>query len=165
MKEKVLDAFRELGFSMEQMEGTEWYSFNYEGKTFFYLPNSDDESFLSIAIPGICDLEEDGAIKFVALIEQLNSAPKYVKAYRVKDSIWLFYERELLGEEDLPLVISRMIRHLEAASYLARNVLATLESDEEVADADDNQEDRVVTEDIETIETIETIEETEDTDN
>ncbi len=151
MKEKVLEAFRELGFQLEQVEETGWYNFNYEGKNFIYLPNSDDEEFLSISIPGIYDLEEDNIAKFVAMTEKLNSAPKYVKAYRLGDSIWLFYERELLGEEDLKLVISRMIMHLEAALYLARNFQATLDSGEEGVEADDSQEEMDLTEDVEVI--------------
>ena len=41
---------------------------------------------------------------------------KYVKAYRLGRTLWLFYERELLSEENLPQIISRMVVRLEAAS-------------------------------------------------
>ena len=54
----------------------------------------------------------------------------------------MFYERELLGGEDLPLVISRMILHLEAGLQFARKTIAEIEntvtndsSDEKVEDA------------------------------
>ena len=74
------------------------------------------------------------------------------------NSVWLFYERELFGEEDLMTVISRMILHLEAGLVFARKAMAEIEetmandsSDddtaesaeeivaEEIADAEDNE--------------------------
>lgn len=143
MKEKVLEAFNELGFQLERTEETGWYEFMYEGNHFIYFPSKDDEAFLSLSIPGIYDLEEEHIVKFVALTEKLNSSIKYVKAYKLGDSLWLFYERELLGEEDLKLVISRMILRLDAALYMARKFLLQMDeqesasADAETLDSDD----------------------------
>lgn len=131
MKEKIIEAFQELGFQLQEVEETEYYSFCYEGNNYMYLYNSEDEEFLSISIPGIFDLKDDNASIFVALEEMLNSTPKYVKTYKLSDSLWLFYERELLGGEDLKLVISRMIMHLDAALFTARKFLATIEMEDE----------------------------------
>ena len=49
------------------------------------------------------------------LMDKLNSTLKYVKANKLGDSMWLFYERELYGGEDFEKLLSRMILHLEAA--------------------------------------------------
>ena len=49
-----------------------------------------------------------------------------MKAYILGGSVWIFYERELQDSDDLPLVISRMIRHLEAALMFARKVVVEL---------------------------------------
>lgn len=125
-KENVLNTFHELGFLLEHVEGF-GYKFTYEGSNFLYLPDKEDEEFLSIALPGIYDLQDDNLATFISLTEKLNSTPKYVKAYKLGDSLWLFYERELLGGEDLKLVISRMILHLDAALCLGRQFLATAE--------------------------------------
>ena len=46
MKEKILDAFKALGFEMEELEGF-GYGFEYEGKHFLYMYNEDDEDFLN----------------------------------------------------------------------------------------------------------------------
>lgn len=142
MKEKIMKAFQELGFQLKEVEETEYYGFSYEGNNYMYLYNSEDEQFLSISIPGIYELNDENAGTFVALEEMLNSTPKYVKTYKVGDSLWLFYERELLGEEDLKLVISRMILHLDAALFTARKFIATMEMENKNETANDGNDEQ-----------------------
>ena len=157
MKKKILEAFRDLGFKLEEEEGM-GYSFNYEGLNLLYMYNENDEEFLNIALPGIVDVEEDRMLQICALLEKINSTLKYVKAYIFGNGVWLFYERELFSEEDLMTVISRMILHLEAGLAFVRKAMAEIEetmandsSDEdavdgaeeivaeEIADDDDNE--------------------------
>ena len=138
MKEKILEAFRELGFKLEEEEGM-GYCFNYEGLNLLYMYNENDEEFLNIALPGIVDVEEDKMLQICALLEKINSTLKYIKAYILGNSVWLFYERELIeqrgkktegqlcGEEDLMTVISRMILHLEAGLSFARKAMTEIE--------------------------------------
>ncbi len=75
---------------------------------------------------------------------------KYVKTYMLGNSVWLFYERELFGEEDLMTVISRMILHLEAGLVFARKAMAEIEetmtSDSSDDDTTDEAEEIVVEE-------------------
>ena len=138
MKEKILEAFKDLGFKLEEEEGM-GYCFNYEGLNLLYMYNESDEEFLNIALPGIVEVEEDKMLQICALLEKINSTLKYVKAYTLGGSIWLFYERELIGlrdnkadgqqpdGEDLTTVISRMILHLEAGIGFARKAMAEIE--------------------------------------
>ena len=126
MKEKILEAFRDLGFKLEEEEGM-GYCFNYEGLNLLYMYNENDEEFLTIALPGIVEVEDDKMLQICALLEKINSTLKYVKAYLLGNSVWLFYERELFGEEDLMTVISRMILHLEAGLVFARKAMAEIE--------------------------------------
>ena len=130
MKEKILEAFAELGFQLEQMDDF-GYGFSYEGTNFIFMPNADDEEFLNICVPGIYDLEEESPLSFIELMNKINSTLKYIKAYELGKSIWLFYERELFGDEDLAKVISRMILHLEAGLMFSRKVMAEIKSNEE----------------------------------
>lgn len=51
MKEKILEAFANLGFKLEDADGM-GYVFDYEGIRFLYMYNENDENFLSIALPG-----------------------------------------------------------------------------------------------------------------
>ena len=51
MKEKILEAFANLGFKLEDADGM-GYVFDYEGIRFIYMYNENDENFLSIALPG-----------------------------------------------------------------------------------------------------------------
>ena len=125
MKEKILEAFAELGFQLEQMDDF-GYGFSYEGTNFIFMPNADDEDFLNICVPGIYDLEEESPLLFIELMNKINSTLKYIKAYELGKSIWLFYERELFGDEDLAKVISRMILHL-----FSRKAMAEIKSNEE----------------------------------
>ena len=57
MKDKILEAFRDLGFKLEEEEGM-GYCFNYEGLNLLYMYNENDEEFLNIALPGIIEVEE-----------------------------------------------------------------------------------------------------------
>ena len=149
MKEKILEAFRDLGFKLEEEEGM-GYCFNYEGLNLLYMYNENDEEFLNIALPGIVDVEEDKMLQICALLEKINSTLKYIKAYIVGNRVWLFYERELFGEEDLMTVISRMILHLEAGLVFARKAMAEIEETMTNGSSDDTTDDaeEIATEEI-----------------
>lgn len=127
MKEKVLKTFSDLGFELEELEEF-GYSFDYEGTHYFYIPNDENEEFLDISIPGVYDMEESNNQFFYELMDNINSSIMYVKAYNFSKSIWLFYERELFGEEDLSEIISNMILHLERAKLF---VYSCIEKEEE----------------------------------
>lgn len=139
MKEKILAAFENLGFNLEDNESL-GYSFNYEGINYFYMYNEDDEDFLNISVPGIYDLEEDNRENYDALKEKINSTLKYVKAYTLGKGLWLFYERDLLGNEDLEEVIRHMILHLAAALMFARDSIEKIYNgvSDEGSDNDNN---------------------------
>lgn len=157
MKEKILEAFRELGFKLEEEEGM-GYFFNYEGLNLLYMYNESDEEFLNIALPGIVEVEEDRMLQICALLEKINSTLKYIKAYMVGNSVWLFYERELIEQReqsrtssDLMTVISRMILHLEAGLVFARKAMAEIEetmANDSSADDTAESAEEIVTEEI-----------------
>lgn len=140
MKEKILAAFENLGFNLEDTESL-GFSFNYEGINYLYMYNEDDESFLNISVPGIYDLEEDNKEKYDALKEKINSTLKYVKAYTLGKELWLFYERNLLGNEDLEEVIRHMILHLAAALMFARDSIEKIDNGESDEGSDNDNND------------------------
>lgn len=127
MKEKILEAFANLGFRLEDADGI-GYVFDYENIRFLYMLNEDDESFFTIALPGFYEYDENKPGVYCALEEKINSNLKYVKAYTLAQHMWLFYERELFGEEDLEQIIPRMILHLEAGLMFARKTIDELET-------------------------------------
>lgn len=135
MKEKILNVFETLGFQLEEMEGF-GYGFRYEGINYLFMPNEDDEEFLNIAIPAILEINEDNVHAAHMLMDKLNSTLKYVKANKLGDSMWLFYERELYGGEDLEKLVSRMILHLEAAMNFYRNAMTNIKN--ELGNSDDD---------------------------
>lgn len=140
MKEKILAAFENLGFNLEDNESL-GFSFNYEGINYLYMYNEDDEDFLNISVPGIYDLEEDNKEKYEELKEKINSTLKYVKAYTLGDSLWIFYERDLLGNEDLEEVIRHMILYLAAALMFARDSIEKIDNGESDEGSDNDNND------------------------
>lgn len=140
MKEKILAAFENLGFNLEDNESL-GYHFYYEGINFLYMYNEDDEDFLNISVPGIYDLEEDNKENYDALKEKINSTLKYVKAYTLGKGPWLFYERDLLGNEDLEEVIRHMILHLAAALMFARDSIEKIDNGESDESSDNDNND------------------------
>ncbi len=143
MKEQILNAFATMGFQLDEMEGL-GYGFRYEGINYLYMPNDDDEDFLNLAIPAIDEVTEDNTQAALMLMDKLNSTVKYVKANRLGDSIWLFYERELYGGEDFEKLLSRMILHLEAAinffHYAMESIKNEVDSSDDDTPADDTEE-------------------------
>lgn len=140
MKEKILAAFENLGFNLEDNESL-GYHFYYEGINFLYMYNEDDEDFLNISVPSIYDFEKDNKEKYEELKEKINSTLKYVKAYTLGDSLWIFYERDLLGNEDLEEVIRHMILHLAAALMFARDSIEKIDNGESDEGSDNDNND------------------------
>ena len=139
MKEKVLAAFAELGFELAPVDEF-GYSFEYENIQLLYTPTDNDEDFLNICLPGFYELNSENTMAFMELMHRINSTLKYVKTYAMGENLWLFYERELQGNEDLPQLISRMVVHLEAAFIFARKALSEIMNDDnscEVEEADE----------------------------
>ena len=135
MKEQILNVFATLGFQLEEMEGF-GYGFQYEGINYLFMPNEDDEEFLNISVPAILEINDDNLHAALMLMDKMNSTLKYVKANKLGDGLWLFYERELFGGEDLEKLVSRMILHLEAAMSFYRNAMANIKN--ELGNSDDD---------------------------
>jgi hypothetical protein len=135
MKEQILNTFATMGFLLEEMEGF-GYGFSYEGISYLYMPNDDDDDFLNLAIPAILEVTEDNTPAALMLMDKLNSTLKYVKANEFGDSIWLFYERELYGGEDFEKLLSRMILHLEAAISFFHNLMENIKNEVDSSDDD-----------------------------
>lgn len=130
MKEKVLQALNELGFKLEEVKEI-GYEFEYEDSTYLYMPQDDDEDFLSISIPCIFDCTPEKADFANLLKEKINAAVKYVKTYEYGNKLWLFYEHEYFEGEDLMTVLSHMIQHLDMALKFIYKTCSAIKAEEE----------------------------------
>ena len=72
MKEKILEAFKALGFKVEDLDGTA-YGFHYEGRNFLLLLNEEDEEFLNIALPCVLEPDDVDEQVFNEAMEKVNS--------------------------------------------------------------------------------------------
>ncbi|MBP3688454.1 MAG: hypothetical protein J6I54_00535 [Bacteroidaceae bacterium] len=131
MKEKILDAFKALGFEMKEVEGI-GYGFQYEGLDFLYMYAEDDEDFLNISIPAVLEVVDDTSIIIYQMMDNYNRNMKYTKAHILSDSVWLCYERDLMGAaEDISDLITKMILHLESGYVAFNKVIEMMEKDME----------------------------------
>lgn len=139
MNEKIKDAFAALGFQLDEVDETN-YHFTYEGLHYLWITSADEE-FLNIVVPNAGDKAAMDELAFYQLMDHINSTLKYVKANAFDDEMWLFYERELIGEEDFEDLLRHMIVHLEHAFRFTQASLNTdtadSDTDSEYADAED----------------------------
>lgn len=146
MKTKILEAFKNLGFEMEDMEEL-GYGFEYEDLHYLWM-NYEDDEFLRIAVPAVCDKPEDYVLDYYQVINKLNSTLKYVKTCEVCNSIWFFYEREIVGEEDFEKLLPKIILHLEHAVRFLRSGGHETSNDENdgevIRESNDDDDDHVI---------------------
>lgn len=148
MKEKILNTFKSLGFELEEIDDF-GHAFMYEGINYVWMSNTDDENFLSIGVPAILDKPDEEEVLFYKLVDMFNGTLKYIKLNIIGDSLWMFYERELFGdEEDLEKLVSRMIVQLEMAfRYFKKLSREAQENDNE----EDEEGSHVIISDIDVV--------------
>ena len=137
MKENVLETLKAMGFEIEELSFG--YGFEYEDRHYLFLPSDHDESFLSIALPAVLDIDDEENAGNYRVMDRLNSGVKYVKATRIHDSVWLFYERELLGNEDMEQLLTSMIMALDAAINILHGSMNDDDDDDDDS-SDDGEE-------------------------
>lgn len=118
MKEKILSAFKKLGFNLkpvDECEDCNHFEFEYEGATYLYLYSTNDPSFFNVALPGVLDLDEESEDVYYSILESVNSEMKYVKAYTVNRRLWIFYECETGEDADFEDLVHRVVLRIEAA--------------------------------------------------
>lgn len=120
-EKRVLEAFDSLGFKMEDAG---WgRMFHYEDAAFVYMDPNNDNEYVCITMPGICEESDYTPEQISALKEEINNKLKYVKASSLIDSVWLSYEHRYVGEENMEDVIAPMILHLMSARDFAHQYI------------------------------------------
>lgn len=105
MKDKVVDALREMGFKIRKFK-EDAYIFSYQGVRLVYKKYADDDSFLQIGMP--LDKRND-KMDVHAVVNEMNIRLKYVKACVYGDNMWVIYERELKPSDDLTMLIKDIV--------------------------------------------------------
>jgi len=136
-KELILAKIEELGFSIEEA-GDFGYVFKFEELTILYMPD-DDENFLRFAVPNIYDVTDENKRFVLEVVNDTNMSIKYSKTCVYGDSVWVFYEYRLFGEDNLEDIIEHSMFLLQASYFLFHRKLEgddTLPGENE--DDDDN---------------------------
>lgn len=147
MKADILKALKELGFKLDKVDN-DAYVFMYEGYTLLVVNTADDESFLQISMINVVTVEDENPEVIFGLMDQINSKVPYVKSFIRDESVWISYERELLGNEDHEELMREMIRRLDySARFLYRTYLQlTRELSEPLATDEKDGDDTPVSE-------------------
>lgn len=123
MKEKILSAFKKLGFNLkpvDECEDCNHFEFEYEGSTYLYIYSPNDPVFFNVALPGVLHEDDEDSNIYNAVVDSVNSEVKYVKAYSVNRHLWIFYECEVSEDTDFEDLIHRVVFRIEAAYVLMR---------------------------------------------
>lgn len=139
-KELILAKIEELGFSIEEA-GDFSYVFKYEELTILYMPD-DDENFLRFAVPNIYDVTDENKPFVLEVVNDTNMSIKYSKTCVYGDSVWVFYEYRLFGEDNLEDIIEHSMLLLQASYFLFHRKLEgddTLPGEDEDDDDNDNE--------------------------
>ena len=134
-KELILAKIEELGFSIEEA-GDFGYVFKIEELTILYMPDAD-ENFLRFAVPNIYDVTDENKRFVLEVVNDTNMSIKYSKTCVYGDSVWVFYEYRLFGEDNLEDIIEHSMLLLQASYFLFHR---KLEGDDTLPgeDEDDN---------------------------
>ena len=135
-KELILAKIEELGFSIQEA-GDFGYVFNFEELTILYMPD-DDENFLRFAVPNIYDVTDENKWLVLEVVNDTNMSIKYSKTCVYSDSVWVFYEYRLFGEDNLEDIIEHSLLLLQASYFLFHR---KLEGDDTLPGEDEDDKD------------------------
>ena len=135
-KELILAKIEELGFSIEEA-GDFGYVFKFEELTILYMPD-DDENFLRFAVPNIYDVTDENKRFVLEVVNDTNMSIKYSKTCVYGDSVWVFYEYRLFGEDNLEDIIEHSLLLLQASYFLFHR---KLEGDDTLPGEDEDDKD------------------------
>lgn len=135
-KEFILAKIEELGFSIEEA-GDFGYVFKFEELTILYMPD-DDVNFLRFAVPNIYDVTDENKRFVLEVVNDTNMSIKYSKTCVYGDSVWVFYEYRLFGEDNLEDIIEHSMLLLQASYFLFHR---KLEGDDTLPGEDEDDDD------------------------
>lgn len=132
MKEKIMNAFRVLGFQLRELDDI-GFGFEYEEINYIWMPNDEDPNFLYIGIPAVMSMPEYNQMSFYKLLDNANANIKYIKVNTLADYVWLFNERALFDEDEDKLkdIITQMIYQLEAGLVFFTRIKSQVLKEEE----------------------------------
>lgn len=116
-REQILERLTAQGFHTTEISDVS-YSFNYEKLTVLLSFEEDDESFLSLSLPYLYEVNEDNRPFALNIVNQVNSNMKYTKACLVGDDVWALYEVRISSEDVFEDLLMTGLQVLKATAGL-----------------------------------------------
>lgn len=117
-KEIVLGRLKAMGFEPAEL-GDLGYVFKYDGVSYLYMPDDDDEHFLRIVIPQLFDVTDENRVAVLDAMHETGLMLKYAKVcIMYEDAVWAVYEHRLNSNDNLSELLEHIIRVLEATAHV-----------------------------------------------
>lgn len=110
-KDLMLDYLRSEGFRPEKNDYG--ITFRFEGSTFLYLNNDNDNDFLQLTLPAIFDVDNNNRSQVLVAMNKANAQAKVVKCATMGDSVWVFFEILIDSTPELGDIIPRALAMLK----------------------------------------------------
>ncbi|MCR4878065.1 MAG: YbjN domain-containing protein [Bacteroidales bacterium] len=106
--EMVFEYLKEQGFCPKVDEDGD-IVFKFQMLTFVYFEDDDDERFFRFGVPNIFQVTDDNRMMVLEAVNELNTMIKVVKAFVVRNSVWLSTESLLDGTPQLDDIVPRLL--------------------------------------------------------
>lgn len=118
MIEQLLTTLQADGFNASIDEDGD-LAFRYEGRHYALCFDNDDPLFSKLILPNIWELDSQQEFqRALAALDHLNRRLKLVKAFTVRDHIWLSVEMWMTDHGDWQQLLPRAIRAMSHALHL-----------------------------------------------
>lgn len=138
LEKRVIKHLHSMGFETKKF-GEYIYVFEYEEMRILYTPDDEDENYLFISLPIICQVTKENRTKVLKAIEDCARVVKYSKMHLLDGDVGVLacYEHYLTDTKKLPELLEHILQVLIATARHFVKIVDNKEgnSDEEVESA------------------------------
>lgn len=128
-KEQILERLTAQGFQTTEISEAS-YTFDYENLNVLLSFEEEDESFLSLSLPYLYEVNEDNRPLVLNIVNQVNNNMKYTKTCLVGDDVWALYEAKISSEEAFEGLSINGLQALKATASLFHYLIGGGDIDE-----------------------------------
>lgn len=130
--EKTLTSLRELGFFVETIGDDLGYKFEFEGINYFIANEDTEADDITISVPGVYDIPEDGRTEALEAMNTLCGKVKFIQPVIMFDNqVWLNYQHHLGEADPTTETVEHMIRALAFGTAIFHQITSENEEDDD----------------------------------
>ena len=113
IKQEIFDFLRSEGLQPEETPFGIY--FKYQMLNFLIFHEEDDSLFFRMALPGVCDVDENNRADMLEAANAVNARMKVAKAFIPEDDVWITTEQLLDTDPKYDDIIPRSLHILVQA--------------------------------------------------